>query len=100
MVVDCLLAGQVRKQGRAITFITQRRPIRTSGVNCEIRGREYVSADRATFASSLGVWLPSAKGGDPKAQAYVARIYVEGFDQPPDYAQAAAWYQKAADQGF
>src|SRR5690349_13757603 len=38
MVVDCLLPGQVRKLGRTATFITPRRPIRTSGMNCEIRG--------------------------------------------------------------
>lgn len=100
MVVDCLLPGQVRKLGRSTTFITPRRPIRTSGMNCEIRGGEYVAADRATFASSMAVWLPSAQGGDPKAQAYVGRIYAEGFGVPPDYAQAAAWYQKAADKGY
>src|SRR3954470_13581418 len=75
MVVDCLLPGQVRKLGRSTTFLTPRRPMRTSATNCEIRGGEYVSADRATFESSLGVWLSSAQGGDAKAQAYVGRIY-------------------------
>jgi len=100
LVVDCLLPGQVRKLGRSQVFMTPRRPIRTSGMNCEIRGGEYVSADRATFASSMAVWLPSAQGGDAKAQAYVGRIYAEGFDRAPDPAQAAAWYQKAADQGY
>lgn len=99
-VVDCLLPGQVRKLGRSATFITPRRPIRTSGVNCEIRGGEYVAADRATFASSLAVWLPSAERGDAKAQAYVGRLYADSLDRAPDHAQAAAWYQKAADQGY
>ncbi|MFZ5720956.1 MAG: caspase family protein [Pseudomonadota bacterium] len=99
-VVDCLLPGQVRKLGRATTFITPRRPVRTSAITCEIRGGEYVAADRATFASSMAVWLPSAKEGDPKAQAYVGRIYAEGFDLEPNHAQAAVWYQKAADQGY
>lgn len=99
-VVDCLLPGQVRKLGRATTFITPRRPVRTSAITCEIRGGEYVAADRATFASSMGVWLPSAKEGDAKAQAYVGRIYAEGFDIAPNHAQAAVWYQKAADQGY
>jgi hypothetical protein len=100
MVVDCLLPGQVRKLGASSTFLTPRRPVRTSAVNCEIRGGEYVAADRADFASSLAVWLPSAKQGDAKAQAYVGRIYADGLGQSPDYAQAAAWYQKAADQGY
>ena len=100
MVVDCLLPGQVRKLGRTTTFLTPRRPVRTSGVNCEIRGGEYVSVDRADFASSLAVWLPTAQGGDAKAQAYVGRIYADGFGRAPDYLQAAAWYQKASDQGY
>jgi predicted nucleic acid-binding Zn-ribbon protein len=100
MVVDCLLPGQVRKLGRATTFLTPRRPIRTSGVNCEIRGGEYVSVDRADFSSSLAVWLPTAQAGDAKAQAYVGRIYADGFGREPDYLQAASWYQKASDQGY
>ncbi len=100
MLVDCLLPGQVRKLGRATTFLTPRRPVRTSATNCEIRGGEYVAADRATFESSLGVWLPTAQGGDAKAQAYVGRIYADGFGREPDYGQAAGWYQKAADQGY
>ena len=100
MVVDCLLPGQVRKLGASSTFLTPRRPTRTSAVNCEIRGGEYVAADRADFASSLAVWLPSAQQGDAKAQAYVGRIYADGLGQPPDYAKAAGWYQKAADQGY
>lgn len=99
-VVDCLLPGQVRKLGRSATFITPRRPTRTSAVSCEIRGGEYVDADRATFASSMNVWLPSAQQGDAKAQAYVGRIHAEGFDRAPDFTQAALWYQKAADQGY
>ena len=100
LVVDCLLPGQVRKLGRSQVFMTPRRPIRTSGQTCEIRGGEYVSADRATFASSMAVWLPTAQQGDAKAQAYVGRIYAEGFDRAPDYVQAAGWYQKAGDQGY
>jgi hypothetical protein len=100
MVVDCLLPGQVRKLGRSQTFLTPRRPMRTSAINCEIRGGEYVAADRATFESSLGVWLPSAKEGDAKAQAYVGHIYADGFGREPDFVQAAAWYGKAADQGY
>ena len=42
LVVDCLLPGQVRKLGRQMTFLTARRPIKTSAQDCEIRGGEYV----------------------------------------------------------
>ena len=47
VVVDCLLPGQVRKLGGQMTYLTPRRPIKTSAVDCEIRGGEYVAFDRA-----------------------------------------------------
>jgi hypothetical protein len=46
LVVDCLLPGQVRKLGK-MTFLTARRPIKTSAQDCEMRGGEYVAYDRA-----------------------------------------------------
>ena len=45
-VVDCLLPGQVRKLGK-MTFLTARRPIKTSAQDCEMRGGAYVAYDRA-----------------------------------------------------
>ena len=50
-VVDCLLPGQVRKLGK-MTFLTARRPIKTSAQDCEIRGGEYVAYDRADYRTS------------------------------------------------
>jgi hypothetical protein len=44
LVVDCLLPGQVRKLGR-MTFLTARRPMKTSAQDCEIRGGEYVGGE-------------------------------------------------------
>ena len=49
-VVDCLLPGQVRALGRSANYITARRPIKTSALDCEIRGGEYVAFDRADYA--------------------------------------------------
>jgi len=100
MVVDCLLPSQVRKTGLSMTYLTARHAIKTVASECEIRGGEYVAYDRANFATSLQVWLPQAKEGDPQAQVYVGEIYEKGLGTAPDYAQAAFWYQKAADQGF
>lgn len=97
-VVDCLLPGQVRKLGQ-MTFLTARRPIKTSAQDCEIRGGEYVAYDRADYRTSLNVWLPQAQAGDKEAQTYVGEIYEKGLGVPPDYAVAAAWYRKAAAQG-
>ena len=98
-IVDCLLPGQIRKLGRKMTFLTARRPIKTTAVDCEIRGGEYVAYDRANYATSLNIWLPKAQSGDPEAQAYTGEIYEKGQGTQPDYKTAADWYRKASAQG-
>ena len=100
LVVDCLLPGQVRKLGAVNTYITARRPVKTTAIDCEIRGGEYVSYDRADYATALKVWLPQAKEGNPEAQTYVGEIYDKGLGIKPDYVLAAQWYRKAANQGY
>lgn len=100
LVVDCLLPGQVRKLGTSSTYLTARRPIKTTAVDCEIRGGEYVAFDRADYATALKIWLPIAQGGDPEAQTYVGEIFEKGLGIQPDYAAAATWYQKAAAQNY
>jgi uncharacterized protein len=98
-IVDCLLPGQVRQLGNS-TFLSQRRPIRTTTAECTIRGGEYVAYDRADIKQALRIWMETAQGGDPEAQTNVGEIYERGMGVPPDYAQAAQWYQKAADKGY
>ncbi len=99
LVVDCLLPGQVRKLGSGLTYLTSRKPIKTSSIDCEIRGGEYVSFDRADYKTALSIWLPQAQQGNSEAQVYVGEIYEKGYGLLPDYAVAAHWYQKAAAQG-
>ncbi len=98
LVVDCLLPGQVRKLGSKLTYLSQRRPIKTSAIDCEIRGGEYVSYDRSDYRTALNVWLPLAKEGDSEAQNYVGEIYEKGLGIQADYLTAASWYRKAAEQ--
>lgn len=98
-VVDCLLPGQVRQLGTT-SYVTQRRPIRTTASDCRIRGGEYVSYDRADLKSALGVWLPAAEAGDPEAQTTVGEIFERGIGAEPNYEAAALWYQRAADQNY
>ncbi len=100
LIVDCLLPGQVRRLGSKLTMLTARRAMKTSQRDCEIRGGEYVSYDRANYATALKVWLPLAEGGDAAAQTYVGEIYEKGLGVPPDYTVAAQWYRKASDSGF
>ena len=99
LIVDCLLPGQVRKLGRSATFMSARRPIRTTQADCEIRGGEYVSYDRANYQTALKVWMGQAESGDAEAQNYVGEIYLKGLGTEPDYAKAREWFEKAAAQG-
>ena len=100
MIVDCLLPGQIRRLGTAITYLTPRRAIKTTALDCRIRGGEYVAHDRSDYDASLKFWLKQAeKNKDKVAQTYVGEIYEKGLGRELDYALAAEWYQKAAKQG-
>lgn len=98
--VDCLLPGTVRKLGGQLTYLTPRRPIKTTAADCEIRGGEYVLYDRASYESALNVWAPLANQGDARAQNFVGEIYEKGLGVDPDYQTAASWYLKAAEQDY
>jgi uncharacterized caspase-like protein len=100
LIVDCLLPGQIRSLGRQATFMSARRPIRTTQADCEIRGGEYVSYDRANYQTALKVWMDGAMAGSAEAQNNVGEIYSKGLGTEPDYAMAALWFKKAADQGY
>lgn len=99
-IVDCLLPGQIRSLGRVATYMSARRPIRTSQADCQIRGGEYVSYDRANYQTALKVWMDQANAGSAEAQNNVGEIYSKGLGTEPDYAMAYQWFKKAADQGF
>jgi hypothetical protein len=98
-VVDCLLPGRIQRLGLKMTILMPRRPIKTTAVDCEIRGGEYTAYDRANYATSLSIWLPKAQSGDPEAQTYTGEIYEKGLGIQPDYKTAADWYRKASAQG-
>ena len=99
-IVDCLLPGQIRQLGSQQTFVSRRRPVRTTALDCKIRGGEYVAYDRANYQTALKVWLETAETGDPQAQYYVGEIYEKGLGTAPDYDKAAAWYRKASEKGY
>jgi uncharacterized caspase-like protein len=99
LIVDCLLPGQVRKLGTRVTYVSPRRPVRTSAHDCEIRGGEYVAYDRADYRTALSVWLPAAEAGDLQAQTYVGLIHERGLGLAPDFQAAASWYQRAGAGG-
>lgn len=98
-VVDCLLPGQIRKLGSQMTYLSSRRPVKTTAGDCEIRGGEYVAYDRSNYASALRVWLPQAKKGNVEAQVILGEIYEKGLGGITDPTMAAQWYRKAAMKG-
>lgn len=98
-IVECLLPGQVRSLGTS-TYLSQRKPVRTTTADCRIRGGEYVAYDRADYKSALRIWMQAATAGDPEAQNNVGEIYERGLGDVANYAAAAIWYQKAADQKY
>lgn len=98
-VVNCLLPGQIRQLGTRVTYLTERRPIRTTAEDCAIRGGEYVALDRADYGTALKVWMGAAEGGDPDAQYYVGVLYEKGAEGQPNYLKAASWYRQAAERG-
>jgi uncharacterized protein len=95
-IVDCLLPGEVRSLGGA-TFLSRRRPIRTTASDCHIRGGEYTAYDRADYKSALRVWMDLASSGDAAAQNNVGEIFERGVGGEPNYATAVIWYQKVID---
>ncbi|MFU8816061.1 MAG: caspase family protein [Pseudomonadales bacterium] len=98
-VVDCLLPGQVRRLGTR-TYLTPRRPIRTTAADCSVRGGEYTAYDRADYRSALRVWMPAAEAGNAEAQTHVGEIFERGLGDEPNYEAAALWYERAAKQGY
>jgi hypothetical protein len=100
LIVDCLLPGQVRRLGAQATFMSARRPTRTTQADCQIRGGEYVAYDRANYQTALKVWMDQANAGSAEAQNYVGEIYLKGLGIEPDYDMAAVWLKKAVAQGF
>ncbi len=99
-IVDCLLPPEVRQLGQKTIFLSPRLPIKTSELECRIRGGEYVAYDRANYETATKVWQAQAEQGDPEAQTYMGQIYEKGLGTDPDYVFAAQWYRRAAEQGY
>ncbi|MCR9279536.1 MAG: caspase family protein [Pseudomonadaceae bacterium] len=98
-IVDCLLPGQVRRLGNR-TYLTARRPLRTTAGDCALRGGEYTAFDRADYRTALTVWMAAAEAGDPEAQTNVGEIFEKGLGGEANPQAALIWYQRAADQGY
>ena len=98
LLVDCRLAPKIKRIGGR-TYTVAGKPVRTTAVDCRIRGGEYTVYDRGNYATSLKIWLAEAEKGDVEAEYYVGKLYEGGLGTEPDYKTAATWYEKAAKAG-
>jgi hypothetical protein len=99
-IVDCELPGPILRVGAGYATTGRAQALRTGASECALRGGAYTTPGRASYETSLKVWLPLAADGDKQAQMYVGQIYEKGLGRPADYSKAAEWYKKAADQNF
>lgn len=51
-MVDCLLPGQIRQLDESVTYLTERRLVRTTKGDCTGRGGEIQSTEGSTVAPS------------------------------------------------
>ena len=55
--------------------------------------------ERGEEAAAFAIWKPLADDGDINAQFWLGQMYDLGRGVGKDYAQAALWYRRAAEQG-
>jgi TPR repeat protein len=55
---------------------------------------------RGDYATAVQIWRPLAEQGDAFSQNSIGTMYQQGQGVAQDYMQAAAWYRRAADQGY
>lgn len=65
-----------------------------------ILGGGYQSYLSGNYEMAYQEWLPLAELGDAEAQYNLGVMYDEGAGRKQDPSAAAAWYHKAAKQGF
>ena len=51
------------------------------------------------YLKAIQVWRPLAQAGDREAQYRLGVMYAEGRGIPPNDAEAALWFERAAEQG-
>jgi uncharacterized protein len=100
LVGACKLPPQLIRMGRRAQRLGPRRVIMASGVECGIRGGEYVAYDPADLKTAREAWTEQAESGDAEAQNYLGEIYERGLGTDQDYPAAVKWYRKAAEQSY
>ena len=71
-------------------------PQRTGGASADAGWDAF---GRGDYQGALAVWTPLAEAGDANMQMLVGSIHDYGQGVPQDDAEAAKWYQMAAERG-
>ncbi|MCH9693167.1 MAG: caspase family protein [Gammaproteobacteria bacterium] len=100
LVVECKLPGRIRKIGRYATTIGPGKTVRSTALDCGIRGGRYDIYDPANYETARLIWEGKAEGGDRTAQNYLGEMYERGLGTDVDYTIAAKWYRLAAEQDY
>ena len=58
-----------------------------------------VAYQEKDYLKAIQVWRPLAQAGDPAAQYRLGVMYAEGRGVAPNDAEAALWFERAAEQG-
>jgi TPR repeat protein len=61
-------------------------------------GGERASDPAGGKSAAFRDWLPRAVQGDPQAQYELGRFFAEGPARREDFAEAARWFRRAAEQ--
>ncbi|OAI27747.1 caspase family protein [Methylomonas koyamae] len=96
IIVDCELPGIQYEIGDGIFYTSPPRPARTSVWQCRVGGGKQMTFDAANLQKVENVWKGCAEAGDKIAQTYLGEFY----ERVADYANAAIWYRKAAEQDY
>lgn len=100
LVVNCELPGRIRRIGRYAETVARGKNVRTTALDCGIRGGKYDVYDPANYETAYGIWRERAATGNATAQNYLGEMLERGLGTEVDYRAAAQWYRLAADQDY
>ncbi len=95
LIVDCLPPPRMVTDPNLGVVALPRPPLKTTASDCLEQGGQYDTSDPRW---PLKVWTPAAERGDAEAQYHVGEVYERGLEAGPEFARAARWYRRAAEQ--
>ena len=76
-----------------------RATVAVAALSLAVLGSPVQAQDTPSAAQELADLRARAEAGDASAQYNLGLMHAEGRGVPQDFAEAATWYRKAAEQG-